>query len=185
MSVIDAFNNSDRPSGRVLDWIAHRMGSILAVTTLAGAVATWVENSWVSVTLAGLVTAAFTVGTVVSVLHMELTRICAACMRAVPADAPVRAQRRRWLLRVAHVGSGRSGLHLFAVIAVSTLAAVLAGIRGRYVTVPMAFWPLLVSYAGLIHHRLRPWCPYCPRWDDGGDLQEPSPDPSDRIALTR
>jgi hypothetical protein len=43
--------------------------------------------------------------------------------------------------------------------------------------IPGDLWMFAVIYTEWLHHRLRPWCPYCRPWDEGGD-QELAPDPT-------
>jgi hypothetical protein len=41
-----------------------------------------------------------------------------------------------------------------------------------------------VFASGIMHRRLRPWCPWCRPWDEGGDPElSPEPDPDPAVKL--
>lgn len=116
----------------------------------------------------------------ISTWHQMRGGLCLRCMAEVPDDAPVRAERHRVLLRMAHFNS------VWAIIAVTVAFLVL----GRVVLAPLLddddstlflapadMWIFALIYGQWLHHRLRPWCPYCRDWGDDGD-PEPSPDPT-------
>lgn len=102
-------------------------------------------------------------------------------MAGVPADAPVRAQRRKklfWFFHLTTTGIGLGGL--FApVIGLAIVGSVFESPAIQQVTrVPLDILMFATIYTGWLHHQLRPWCPYCRDWDEDGN-PEPAPDPSE------
>lgn len=121
-------------------------------------------------------------------LHVHLARLCVRCMREVPADAPVRAERFRWALRFHHEAFRLRALLVWLLILLA-LALLrqhlytpeeLAAGAGEWADLVIDVYLLAAGSALWFHHRHRPWCPYCPRWDDGDDEREeiPTPDPA-------
>ena len=117
---------------------------------------------------------------IVAFIHRRRDHLCARCMQEVPATAPTQAERRRPLLRFSHFATTVGGTAAFAaVVFVPTLLADhFSGHVGRSLYIPGDLWITAVIYCEWVHHRLRPWCPYCRPWDDDGD-EEPAPDPTD------
>lgn len=132
-------------------------------------------------------------------LHAEVGRLCLRCMQDVPADASVRAQRKRWQLWIYHRWwVSNVGFILITLVAsflpylvLGTVYFIVIGSLppppsfGLHLTeVSPAPWVNVVydTLLGLIlwsvwkHHRYRPWCPYCKDWGDGGE-HEHVPDP--------
>lgn len=114
-----------------------------------------------------------------TLLHQRSSHLCMRCMAEIPTDAPVQAQRRKTFLWFSHLMTTGSGLRRLLV------PAIVIGLIGSHVGSPaiqhLARIPLdailfATLYSSWLHHRLRPWCPYCRGWEDGGD-PEPSPDP--------
>lgn len=121
----------------------------------------------------------------VAVWHHHLAGLCVRCMAEMPADAPVRAERRRWLLRFSHFSATLKGLVVMQFVCIAPLLIVIffpsvfaGGLHSfLWCRIPGDIWIFTLIYSTWLHHRLRPWCPYCRRWDGGGD-PEPSPDPT-------
>lgn len=102
-------------------------------------------------------------------------------MDEVPADAPVQAERRKRVLWFSHQLA--TGIGICGLLVPAVAIAVIGGHFGSPEDHPVARIPLDVLvftalYSTWLHHRLRPWCPYCRDWDEDGDT-EPSPDPSE------
>jgi cytochrome b561 len=135
-------------------------------------------------TISAYVVIAGTVIIIIGLLHLGVARICIRCMESVPPDAPVRAQRQKWLLRYAHAMNEKR--YLFAIIGYNLIGWFLVSwlfpvgpdnvIRSGWIFVPVDLALLLMAISLSAHHRMSPWCPYCRGWDDGG-MREPSPDP--------
>lgn len=116
-----------------------------------------------------------------TLLHRGSANLCVRCMEEVPADAPDRAHRRRSLLWFAHLVTSPIGIGalVIPVVALSVLGTAFGGPTiERLARLPLDVTLFATMYAAWMHHRLRPWCPYCRDWDQDGDL-EPSPDPSE------
>jgi hypothetical protein len=192
--IIEAFNNDDRWWGRLLNSAAHWMIYLLPVGLIANIgndILIWSmpktgwSAAWFAVAgIAMVMSYANTLLIVVYLLHNSLTRICVRCMTEVPADAPVRAQKRKRILRTAHFLGTGPALALLAVLLVADFVGPWTP-AGKLADIPIALWVAAAWSTDWVHHRLRPWCPYCPRWDGGGGIQEPSPDPVDHNQLTR
>lgn len=162
---------------RVQSIIAHSLIYILALSMLFRVTA-WF-GWFVAVTL--VFNAILLLCWVVSSVHRHRDHLCEWCMRDVPADAPTEAERRLPLLRLAHFNMTVAGTAVFAVVVVvpPLLTAVLDGSpTDRLLYIPGDVWITAVIYSEWVHHRLRPWCPFCKPWDDEGD-EEPAPDPVD------
>jgi len=177
-NIIDDFGDPDRSrTSRALNRIAHLLpraatvvfGALIANDLAGGEVMpTWLAMPLVFAYIVILYTALF---------HNSLARICLRCMQDGPADAPVRAQRRRFLLWIFH-HSLRTAL-AWAVLFGAGVAA--RAVLHQPGLVQLDVPALLVAFAsvwsGWTHHRLRPWCPFCRRWDDGQGPRERVPDP--------
>ncbi len=115
-----------------------------------------------------------------SVWHQLRPGLCLRCMKEVPLDGPVRAETQRSLLKLAHFnGSWKSVIVTVALVIVGPIIVQLL-VNGEHTSlssVPSDLWIFALIYSNWLHHRLRPWCPYCRDWDDDGD-PEPSPDPT-------
>jgi len=113
-----------------------------------------------------------------SLFHRRTNHLCFRCMDDVPADAPVLVERRRLPLRFTHFVATPLGI----ICAIAAFTAPLLGAAfsphiARPMFIPADLWIFALIYAEWVHHRLRPWCPYCKPWDDFGD-REPAPDPT-------
>jgi hypothetical protein len=114
-------------------------------------------------------------------LHQGLARICLRCMEEVKPDAPLQAQRKRKILKIWHLGqSWRVSLAWLAAILLTNGVRIWLnddfGYDWHWINAPTDVIFGLWIYSMVFHHRVSPWCPYCRRWDDGGD-HEAIPDP--------
>lgn len=164
------------PAFRVLSALAHALIYVLVITA-ATRVASYFH---LLVGVNQIATYALVICWMAAIYHRVLGTLCVQCMNEVPADAPVRADRYKWLLRFAHFTTTRLGILTAMVIYLAPLVVgiihpVIASHELLYV--PTDLWFFAAIYTEWQHHRLRPWCPYCRRWDDGGD-HEPAPDPT-------
>lgn len=176
MPAIDnAFNDDSRPLSRALTRLAHLMRPALLVWALL------CLPYYVGIThwALDLTSTAMILVVLVSLFHDSLARLCVHCMAEVPADAPLRAQRQDWLLLARH----RPGRWLLAFLAADIGGSILINTYGwpRLLALPGDMLWLIFMYTGWFHHRMRPWCPYCKDWGDGG-MREPSPDPTIKAA---
>lgn len=111
-----------------------------------------------------------------TIQHQRAAQLCLRCIEEVPIDAPVRAERRRALLWFTHFMA--SGVGIAAYLAVFGVAAAGVPLGVSVAKVPLDLMMFATLYCTWVHHRLRPWCPYCRDWDGDGE-PEPSPDPSE------
>lgn len=114
-----------------------------------------------------------------ALFHRHRDHLCTRCMEEVPVDAPSRAQRRRRSLRFFHFATTLLATLVMVVILASPAIFDVTsdGSVSRAYFIPGDIWTFALIYSAWQHHRLRPWCPYCRPWDEGGD-EEPAPDPT-------
>lgn len=179
MAIIDnAFNNDESRFSRLLTTLAHLMLYALAAVA-AARVATYFDYTGTLVELTILFGNAVLL---IGLMHNDFRRLCVQCMREVPADAGRRAERQQWLLWLRHwVSTTPRVLLVVVMISVPVFLVHSVGLP-RVVSLPVdALWAAFM-YSVWLHHRLRPWCPYCRDWDQDG-APEPSPDPVTKAAL--
>lgn len=179
MVVYDAFRDPDRSFlTRLLTWTAHVLVPVAVVTQTVRIVG-HIAPTAVPVPVAVVADLVFAVVYAVTIGHQLFAPICLRCMREVPENAAKKAQQRKaflwanhrpWLLMGALIVSGYAP----DVLAWSTHAATVSWLYlphdAVFMVIVAGFW---------MHHRLRPWCPYCRGWDDEGPKERvPNPDPS-------
>lgn len=161
---------------RVADVFAHAVTYIVAIAVAAQVISAFY-------TLPGLVpitTNLVVICALAMMFHRRSNRLCVRCMTEVPADAPARAQRRKRVLWLTHFLATRTGVAVVLVLVLAgplLLAAVRTSETENLCRTMAGLTTFILIYAQSLHHRLRPWCPYCRDWDDDGD-PEPSPDPT-------
>lgn len=154
----------------------------------------YVLPCWLAVCVAswfGLLGAAsrFIAGTVMVVcalsvlVHRRSGRLCVRCIEEVPTDAPLRSQRKKKILWLAHFITTRAGMAVTIIVlfspqllAIAFQGALSTGIWSTLLRTPLDLWMFAVLYSEATHYRLLLWCPYCRGWEDGDP--EPSPDPT-------
>ena len=156
------FDDGDK---RILTDLAHWMLWLLGAYVLSR-VAYWLNHESVLFAFAASIALlAFLVAHFTALVHQQSARLCIRCMREVPANAQEQAQGwRRRVLWWEH----RS----LKMVLVSLVIVVFLLERLHYSIPADALFTMITcvnSYGLWLHHRLRPWCPYCRRWDDGGD----------------
>ena len=171
------------PDDGQLSRAATRTAHLLPVALLAVFPACLVADlvpgavpGWLSATVAVIAATVL----LVTICHQDLARLCLRCMSEIATDPGREVARWRPLLRWSHRGPIASllpvVLSLLAALAASVLDSAGVGTTPRWLWVPMDFAWAGWAWSVWVHHRLRPWCPYCRRWDGGG-AREPSPDP--------
>lgn len=154
--------------------VAHWLPYLLVAGVLAR-VALWFD---VLVTASYFVLVVFLVGSITTLLHHGRAQMCIRCMSDVPADAPVRAQRQKMILRFSHFTMTLPAILILLVLTIGPMLITnLMHTQSQLPYIPQSLWVFMLTYAELVHHRLRPWCPYCRDWDEEGD-PEPAPDPT-------
>jgi len=168
------FGDESRMS-RMQSAMAHALIYVLAVAVPIR-VASWLGlltgiNIFVSIALLACWSTAL--------FHQRKEHLCARCMDEVPVDAAALAHRRRRTLRFVHFAATLVGILTMIVLIGSPaiFGAVADGTIPRGYFIPGDAWTFALIYSVWQHHRLRPWCPYCRPWDEGGD-EEPAPDPT-------
>lgn len=181
VSLIDDFGDPERSSrARVIGRAAHLFPWVMTVWAVFIAVdygGLWRPPTWLTV----LVLAPVLMLVMLSQAHQGLARVCVECMRRLPADAPIRAARYRRLLWLRHRMAGWQWFWVVGpLIAAEVVIRAVFGIAdgdAPWTTLPLAVVVFGNMVGEWLHHRYRPWCPYCRRWDDGGGPREPSPVP--------
>lgn len=110
--------------------------------------------------------------------------MCVRCMKEVPVDAELRATREGgWDRRMLHY------YHLYnwkAILAMVLIVSVLGGATGLFaVGLVWNVATVLLLAAWRYHRLLRPWCPWCPRWGGGGNIETRVPDPDPSMEKTQ
>lgn len=159
---------------QTVTFLAHAITYVLPVTFVALVATGFGVTSYVNhFAMAVLLVCWFA-----NLAHHDSGQLCVPCIESVPADAALRADGCRLPLRFAHFVDSRAGILAMVIVCLVPVAAMLtlpaATVARVYLAVHM--WVFAVVYADWTHVRLRPWCPFCRRWADGGD-HEPSPDP--------
>lgn len=173
--MIPAAYPGESGGSRAMTTLTHALPGILAVG-LATRVASWF--GWL--TSLDLAIAVAILGCQFATMaHLRSSHLCMRCMDEVPADAPVQAERRKRVLWFSHQIA--TGIGIFGLLVPAVAVAFIGGHVGgpeihRLARIPLDILLFTSLYSTWLHHRLRPWCPYCRGWDDGGD-PEPSPDP--------
>ena len=178
--------SGDAQSGsRVVAFLAHAITVVLPVTF--GVLIAVLVASGLGLVLYINHLAMLTLGVCwfATVAHQGGSALCERCIESVPADAPLQAKRSWLSMKFAHFLGTKAGtvatiaVCLAPMIAIAMLPAVTVG----QLFVAAHLWMLVLIYVDVHHVRLRPWCPFCQRWDDGGDY-EPAPGPASQTATT-
>lgn len=168
-------SHGDSEPSRAQTIAVHLLIYVLAFS-LAIRIATWFGLLvWVNYAVAVVLLAFW----VASAHHRSREHLCLRCMEEVPADAPMQAERRRPLLRFSHFANTAAGVAVLGILLVGPplVAELRSTEMNPLLAAPGDLWLFTVIYTEWVHHRLRPWCPYCDPWDDEGD-PEPAPDPT-------
>lgn len=175
--MIPAAYPGESGGSRAVTVLTHALPWVLAVG-LVTRIASWFGLlTWLDLTIAVMLLACC----FATLFHLRSSHLCERCMAEVPADAPVRAQRCKGLLWFSHQMA--TGIGIFGLLVPAAAIGFAGNAFGSPAIQNLAGVPLSVLlftslYSSWLHHRLRPWCPYCDDWDQDGE-PEPSPDPSE------
>lgn len=175
--------SSDRWTAKVSTTLAHWLLWLIPVSILAELIYHFLHVWFIVTILWVLILIVF----LVAVIHQKTARLCIKCMQEIPIDADQKAQGwQRRFLRIEHFTLRET---FILVVAIN----VWAGGRNYFLhtdlSLAIASIPLMIVWGSMIygvwlHHRVRPWCPYCRRWDNGGDSEwVPDPDPAESKKL--
>lgn len=119
------------------------------------------------------------------IYHFVTPRLCLSCLRNAPLDPQGEVNQWDILLRWRHLPTGKNVRIMLAALALTYVGIFIDGWVSVLFRIPFdALW-LGQMYAFWMHHRLQPWCPYCRRWDEGGDPElVPDPDPAEGKKIT-
>ncbi|MFT4087529.1 MAG: hypothetical protein QM658_10310 [Gordonia sp. (in: high G+C Gram-positive bacteria)] len=171
MTVDNTSAPDDGAFKRALDWVRHSLPVVLVVVAVLR-IAGWFGFFPLVGTLAlGIVV----VVQIVDRAHRE-SGLCMRCYACAPLDGSLEAARRRPVLRLFHLWATRRGLGVYGLTVITPLVLVAVYDGPQWWMIPSDVALLGTIAISYLHHRLQPWCPYCRRWDDGGE-REPSPDP--------
>jgi hypothetical protein len=190
-STFEDFGDPDRSSrAGLLQRLAHLLPWVTASIVVHDLVWTFdlfLRWGWFGRGIDIFFSVLWVVTVIVSAMHVDVARLCLKCMEAVKADAPLRVQRPRTraLLKLHHVMNELpfwqrlAGFVLMISVPIfCTQVLKLDVIVARLIYLPFDLLLIAWIYATWPHHKYRPWCPWCRRWDEGGE-HEPSPDPVD------
>lgn len=184
-----AFEDFGDPERSVRAGIFQRLAHLLPwalVLYLGYSVLRWVGVIDVRGWLGVLVELPLVAVLLASLFHVELARLCLLCAKGMPLN-PDKIRRRDLdlLLRWSHRFTDERFWYLKVfggLLAVEALIRWATGITypdGRWLDIPADLFFLGSLLAFWRHHRYKPWCPYCKKWDDGGQPEHvPDPDPA-------
>jgi hypothetical protein len=172
---------SDRWTAKVLTRLAHSVIWLLPVA-LAAQISHYIvpQHDWLRM-VANALWLFMALTYITAHFHQLAPRLCVKCMQEVPKNASTQAAGfRRYFLRLSHFSKKESITGLCIVMAL----AFAPGLGNKLVTaVTSPTLDVMVAalvYGMWLHHRLRPWCPYCRDWGNGGEAElVPDPDPSE------
>lgn len=175
--LIDDLGDPDRsPGSRLFTRTAHLLpwavAAIYPVRVLVD-VAPETLPAWLTLASGFVILPVFLFATI----HQEFARICVRCMREVPANTGRAVTRLRWMLAVSHWRPRRYYALWVPMFVIGTVAVTIGGVGWSWVFLGCDTLFCITVMAGWVHHRLRPWCPFCRRWDDGQGPHELVPDP--------
>jgi hypothetical protein len=113
--------------------------------------------------------------------------LCWRCWKIVPLDPEAKVKKHDRALRAMHWVWNKGFKAFLALMAVFFFPLVFVVVVFPLIGLDTKPWNLFgfvgifgvqmfLAYTGNRHQWLRPWCPYCKRWDDGGS-HEVVPDP--------
>jgi hypothetical protein len=172
-AIYGAFNNDDSPIGRALTTAAHLMLWGIALHAALRIPYYLGYGHW-AFAAAGII--GF-VPILCGILHHHLTRLCVRCMAEVPPNASSRAEREKRVLWLNHLLWTVTGTLAYCGLIIGTDVLVDRYELPRWAELPADLVVITYMYSVWLHHKLRPWCPYCRNWGDDGGILEPSPDP--------
>lgn len=99
--------------------------------------------------------------------HQGTTALCVKCMEETPLDPEVAVRRNtRFLWFAHHLTKTVVILWLISLIGVGLLRRYVEFLHGAmWLNIPTDLFLMAMFWSSWQHHRLRPWCPYCRRWD--------------------
>ncbi len=100
---------------------------------------------------------------------------CYDCMLLYPLDAQKQAERRKWLLWIAHKGLWIVGSAILLDLFDAYLTVSWNNLKWYPLDIPLGALFCLMLYAGRRHLILQPKCPYCHRGGRGRDDDEDAP----------
>lgn len=172
-AIYNAFNNDDNFIGKALTQAAHLM--LYAIALLAALRIPYYlgYTHWVFAAAGGIGFLLIVSG----IIHHELTRLCVRCMAEVPANASSRAEREKRVLWLNHWWDTMPGILTYCGLLIGADLLIHQYGFPRLTRLPVDLVTVTYMYSIWLHHKLRPWCPYCRNWGDDGGIHEPSPDP--------
>ena len=191
-SISEAFAHDDTPRGTLFAFFAHLFPYAI-VTAFLFTIYGYFGSPGIP-PLAGLITEYISVALcLIGLLHMGFSRLCIRCIRSMPLNMKELAQKRDFWLKSLHLVIGfRSAIYWLIGYGILVLM-VRAALIGHYPAWDSRDYawigagiPVFTTWVGWSiwqHHRLRPECPYCRPWDEGG-AREPSPDPQIKSTLS-
>lgn len=168
-------------------WLTHRWYSYWIVLYLLGIFFTYFNlNIWIILVTDGIWIALYFWS-----FTSHARGLCLRCMELAPHDPQTAVNREMRSLRLAHVLEDRNPLWFLPIIFGWVIWSAIIGLACSQliddhglvyaIVEPLIAFPPLLYFdrAMKFHNWLRPWCPMCKPWDDGGAPEpSPTPDPS-------
>lgn len=113
--------------------------------------------------------------------YRHMGHLCAQCVKTMPLDPGLIADRRRWMLRLVHrfpdlrKWSALAPLLLFAALVVAATVYISLAVLSLAHTAAAVLWVAIET-----HFRYQPWCPWCRHGGGGGGDDTPTPEPGPR-----
>lgn len=183
MAAVASATSGGRPLSQALTAMAHSLPTVIVISLALRVVfllgVSWLADYDANATLILIIT--------VLVLNSHLRRggLCLRCATNVPLDPQREVTRNKWFLYQTHWSRRKFLLIFGACCALMWVGNFINGdhtsLLNRLLHLPLDFMFYTIIWAAWIHHRLEPWCPYCRRWDEGGDPEfVPDPDPAEK-----
>jgi hypothetical protein len=112
--------------------------------------------------------------------HIRGAQLCLRCIKSAPLNPQRDVERNKAFLWQFHWSRKQFYKVWFACLAPVVLSHFTTGILSTLLKLPMDIMFFTLMWGFYVHHRLQPWCPWCRRWDEGGDEElVPDPDPAE------
>ena len=164
----------DRIASRLAHWTPF-LWLLFLTSHIALVVLTAGRPLWTSI-VGGLVIALIVLA-ILAAESWHMYAMCPVCARKIPLDPAAKVTQKRRRLSLVHWLSDRQKYINRTILVLFVLSLVPYANLAAFPLVILAL--AAIAYLGNVHLPLQPWCPYCRRWDEGGDHERaPTPDPT-------
>lgn len=168
------------PMSRTMALMAHAIPYLLMIA-VANRVAYFLKLSLIPSILDTGAALVLMVGVIALYRHLRFGGLCLRCMRNTPLDPGREVARNKVFLWELHWSTGRLWVVLGVCVGILLVGEHAHGLMHTLSKIPLDIQFFSLTWAIWIHHRLRPWCPYCRGWGEGGEEERvPDPDPAEK-----